>query len=255
MAQHGDWAQENWYLPYERFQGSWIHNWEPRTKTASLFLFVFGLVVLESLPAVILGWGSVVAVAASLRLPAKVLWQRVKWVLPFVLFVFAGLVMGRGLDYLEDSLYLGTVVSVKALASIMALFVVVSSLSVEGFLQSLAQLRLPGPVIWVVFLAYRYLFAFREMMENMQRALVARGFHPGLDRRSLATLGTMTGVLFVKALDRSDAVYMAMLARGFDGNRVSPVEKARVPGVGDWAKVLAVVGVVLFLFWVDRGVV
>ncbi|KPL83716.1 hypothetical protein SE15_00085 [Thermanaerothrix daxensis] len=92
-----------------------------------------------------------------------------------------------------------------------------------ALLGALRNLGVPQPLVTTAGLALRYLSNLGEMAQALLRARTARSTElPG--RRaggSLAwrarTTGGMAGNLILRALDRSERIYGAMLARGFDG--------------------------------------
>ena len=97
--------------------------------------------------------------------------------------------------------------------------------------------RVPRLMVAIFGLMWRYLFVLVDEALRLLRARVARssntGF-PGLRTGgSLAwraqTAGGMAGNLFMRSLERSDRIYAAMLARGYDGEiRAVPLPKLEV---------------------------
>ena len=88
---------------------------------------------------------------------------------------------------------------------------------------ALRSMRLPAILVSIVSFMYRYLAVIGEEAGRMRRAT---GLPLGLGGRSrrecrLARQGhgrRMVGSLFVRSYERSERVYAAMLARGFDGH-------------------------------------
>ncbi len=233
---------------------SWVHSWDVRFKIFSLFAFVLGVILLESLVLVLVSLGMVLLVLFSAGIPFIYLFNRVKWIIPFMLFILAGLVLGRGTEHLGDSLYLGGLVGLKALTSLSATFLVMGTQPLNEFLKGLSGLRLPPALVSVLFLSYRYIFLFREVFRDTWRALLSRGFKHELSRQSLKVYGELTGAMFVKALDRSEIVLKSMEARGFDGSL-----PLGTPGEGkfkatDIVKTAGVIAVALILLYTDRSV-
>jgi cobalt/nickel transport system permease protein len=97
--------------------------------------------------------------------------------------------------------------------------------------------RVPRLMVTIFGLMWRYLFVLADEALRLLRARAARssntGF-PGLRAGgSLAwraqTAGGMAGNLFMRSLERSDRIYAAMLARGYDGEiRAVPLPKLEV---------------------------
>jgi cobalt/nickel transport system permease protein len=69
---------------------------------------------------------------------------------------------------------------------------------------------------------YRYLFVLADEARRMLQAREARSGAPdGRGGGSVAwraqVTGSMAGTLFLRSYERSERIYMAMLARGYDG--------------------------------------
>jgi cobalt/nickel transport system permease protein len=89
-------------------------------------------------------------------------------------------------------------------------------------LWALGALRLPQALIGTIGFMYRYLFVLADESLRMRRARSARsGAWRGPRKPSIGwqgrVAGNMVGSLFLRALERSERVYSAMLARGYDG--------------------------------------
>jgi cobalt/nickel transport system permease protein len=63
---------------------------------------------------------------------------------------------------------------------------------------------------------YRYIFVFQDEALRMKRARDARS-REGNVFWHINSLGSIIGSLFIRAYERGERVYKAMLARGFDG--------------------------------------
>ena len=85
-----------------------------------------------------------------------------------------------------------------------------------GVLRGLEALRTPRLLVLIAAFMYRYLFVIVEEVGRMRAALAARGYQP---RNALqaAALGRVATALFLRTYSRGERVYVAMLARGYDG--------------------------------------
>ena len=230
---------------------SWIHTWDTRTKTIAMVIFIFGIISIDKLNVILLAFSLVMIAALSTRIPPSFMWRRVKWVFPFLIFIFGGLLLGRGFENFQDSLYFASVVSLKALTSILATIMVLGSQSLEEFFKGLSELKVPQTIISVLFLSYRYIFLYQEVFNNTYKALLSRGFENKFSLHTLRVYGEIIGALFVKALDRSGIVFKSMEARGFDGSIpvVSNFDKLQIKDVLKTVAVIMVTAVLLSLDW------
>jgi len=91
-----------------------------------------------------------------------------------------------------------------------------------NILWALGSLKIPHVLVSTIGFMYRYLFVMADEMTRMMRARASRSARiPGTPRRSVLwqgkVAGAMIGSLFLRALERSERVYAAMLSRGYDG--------------------------------------
>lgn len=105
--------------------------------------------------------------------------------------------------------------------AVQAAILLTSTTPPESIFWSLRALRAPAILVAVVGFAYRYLSLLMGEARRMLRARSARsarqpGRHPSLVWQGQVA-GAMAGSLFVRSLERSERVYVAMLARGYDG--------------------------------------
>ncbi len=122
---------------------------------------------------------------------------------------------GEGLEFFAS-------VFIKSWASVTAAVLLTSTTPPLSLLSALRALKLPEILVAVVMLMYRYLFVLVEEAQSMLRARSARSARvgPGSGGSLIwraRSAGGMAGSLFIRTLDRSERIYMAMLARGYDG--------------------------------------
>lgn len=231
---------------------SWLHRWEPRLKLGAGLLFVVGVVSLTSLPAAAAALGLALPAALSARLPARFLVGRLLWLAPFLALMTLTLALGSGWPPSIDGLKFAALVSLKAVTALTVMTTLLGTQTMQASLSTFANLRLPHLPVLALFLAYRYLFLFRDEMKRARMCLAARAFRPGPNRHSLRAAGELTGTRLLGALDRSERVYRAMSARGFNGRL--PVEQSREVTSGDLYKGLVALVTVAALMVLDRGI-
>jgi cobalt/nickel transport system permease protein len=111
-------------------------------------------------------------------------------------------------------------------------------------------LYVPGVLVQVAQLAYRYAFLLFDEARRVRVALRTRGFRPRTTAHTYRTLGHVAGAVLVRGGDRAETVAAAMRARGFDGTyrtltpfRTTPADVAGL--------LLAVVAATALVAW-DR---
>lgn len=103
-----------------------------------------------------------------------------------------------------------------ALASISCLYVLSLNTPMTEILEVLKKLHVPGILIELMLLTYRFIFILLEEGEAVLTAQKARLGNRDI-KTSVRSFGQMASVLFIRALKRSDALYNAMESRCYDG--------------------------------------
>lgn len=111
----------------------------------------------------------------------------------------------------------------KSWLSVQAAMLLTATTHFTAMLFALRALRLPAVMVAILSFAYRYLFIMVDEAQRMLRARECRAAAlPGRPAGGsipwrAAVVGRMVGTLFLRAYERSERIYVAMLARGFDG--------------------------------------
>ncbi len=205
-------------------QDTLVHRMDPRAKVVTTLAFVvtvvsFGKYEVSALFPFVLYPSVLVSVG---RLPTGYLLGKLVLVSPFALFVG---VFNPLLDR-EVVLHVGSIgVSggwVSFASIMMRFFLTVGAaltlLATTGFNSicvALRQLKVPSVLVVQLLLLYRYIFVLAEEAVRMMRAYSLRAVRS--TRPPLRVYGSLVGLLLLRALDRAQRIYVAMLCRGFDG--------------------------------------
>jgi cobalt/nickel transport system permease protein len=114
-------------------------------------------------------------------------------------------------------LHAALLLSVKALALLTLVLVLLATAPLDATLKAAHALRLPGLLVQLAMLAYRYIFVVADELARLRVALRVRGYRNRASRHSYHTIGTVTGTLLVRSAERAERVEQAMRCRGFDG--------------------------------------
>ena len=113
---------------------------------------------------------------------------------------------------------------IRSWLSVQAAILLVGVTRFPDLIHAFEHLRVPSILTTIVAFLYRYLFVLTDQVMRLLRARQSRsaaapGRNPG---GSLAwrgrVAGNMAGQLFLRSYERSDRIYNAMLARGYDGH-------------------------------------
>ena len=202
-----------------------LARWDARWKLAAVLLAACGVAAVDHLApaAVALALGLVLLAVA--KLPAR--WLRGRLILfalaalPFLLvlpFTLSGDGWDAGpLHISERGLIAGAAVFCRGLAVGCFALVLVGTAPLHHTLAAAHKLKVPGLLVQVTLLAYRYTFLLAEEMKRLRIAMRTRGYRVRATRHGYRALGHATGALLVRGADRADSVAAAMRCRGFDG--------------------------------------
>jgi cobalt/nickel transport system permease protein len=166
--------------------------------------------------------GIVLCFYAVSGLPWRYLIVRLAAMLPFLLLLAAAYPLSLGL---EAGWVLAARLLVRSLVSLATMITLVATTPFHRLLVALAQLGVPQMLLSILAFMYRYMFVLADELEKMRRAKLARTFYPSV-WNEVRLMGTFVGMLFVRAFERAERVYAAMLARGWTGKM--PAEDDRL---------------------------
>ncbi len=212
------------------------HRLDPRVKLALTLAFVLcvSLTPAGAWPVYVLLLALVLSASILAELgPAFVL--RRAWVaLPFALAALPLLVTVEGTPLFSIPLgpWLLSVstaglerfvsIALKSWLSVQMAILLTASTTLPDLLVAMRALRLPRLLVAILGLMWRYLAVLGDEAMRMIRARESRSGSRG--ERSGGTLrwragvtGAMAGSLFLRGYERSERIYSAMLARGYDG--------------------------------------
>jgi cobalt/nickel transport system permease protein len=212
-------------LKYRTIPDSPVARWDARWKLAAVLIAAGGVAVLTRPAPAAVALAVALGLLAAARLPRR--WVRLRLgglalaTLPFVA-VLPFTLDGPGwelwrLHFSWRGLEVGAAVALRCLAIGAFALVLVGTTPMHHTLAAAHRLWLPGLLVQIAALAYRYSFLLADELKRLRTALRVRGFRAKTDRHSYRTLGHVTGALLVRGADRADHVAAAMRCRGFDG--------------------------------------
>ncbi len=187
-----------------------LARWDARWKLAALVLALTAAASLQQLGAAAGACAVALGLAALGRIPGVVVLGRVGLLLLAVapLLIFVPFTAG---------LAEAAVLALRVLAVGLLALVLTRTAPLARTFAAAHALRVPGVLVQVAQLAYRYTFLFAAEARRTRVALRSRGFQMRTDRRTYQTLGYAVGSLLVRSGDRAERVADAMRCRGFDG--------------------------------------
>ncbi|MHA1265596.1 MAG: cobalt ECF transporter T component CbiQ [Candidatus Helarchaeota archaeon] len=105
--------------------------------------------------------------------------------------------------------------------SILAILTLIFTTPFANLIHAMKHVRVPRTILILFSLTYRYIFLFIDELIQMLRAKESRTFRKFGFRFRFRTLGQVFGTLLIRSIDKSERVYWAMLARGYNGDLVT----------------------------------
>ena len=132
------------------------------------------------------------------------------------IFIWSIPIGNTWLGVTQVGLYKGVKLFLRVLGSVACLYFLSLTTPMVDILSFLQRLKLPQLLVEMMSLIYRFIFVLLDTANTIVIAQDSR-----LGYRNLATgfrsLGSMAANLFIRAYKRSNAIYISLEARGYDG--------------------------------------
>ncbi len=161
------------------------------------------------------------------------------------------IIYGPGVRMSPLGLERALVILGKGLAILILMTSLLTTATLPVTLQAARALRVPGLLIQLVLLTYRYVFVLADEFVRLRTALRVRGFRNRATVHSYRTVGQVAGTLVVRGHERAERVAQAMRCRGFAGEFQS-LQEFRA-SVSDYLFLAALLGIALALLIGDLG--
>ncbi|MFI6132496.1 cobalt ECF transporter T component CbiQ [Micromonospora sp. NPDC051141] len=226
-----------------RESGSPVHRLPPEVKITAMVLFTVAVVATPREAYWAFGGYAllVVAVAALARVGPRWLLGRALIELPFVLFAFALPFLGTGervgvagLSLSVDGLHGAFNILAKGTLGVLASLLLAATTTTRDLILGLDRLRCPQILTQIATFMLRYLEVLVGEARRMRLARVSRGDDPRF-LWQLRGFAAGVGALFLRAFERGERVYLAMVSRGYTGRMPAVWQGAGAATAGQWA--------------------
>ena len=250
--------------PY-RPRPSPVHRLDPRVKfvLAVVFIFTVTLMPIGAWPIYILLFSIALSIEILSELGVSYVLKRSALAIPFVLAALPLIFTVKGSPLFSIALGNWTLsasqaglerfasIAFKSWISVQAAIVLAASTPFPDLLAAMRGVGVPRLLVAIFGLMWRYLFVLVDEALRLIRARAARSGHSGqpgarpggslIWRARVA--GGMAGNLFLRAFERSERIYNAMLSRGYNGE----VRALPLPGVSRLGWLTLAGGLALFI--------
>ncbi|SCL29120.1 cobalt/nickel transport system permease protein [Micromonospora nigra] len=219
-----------------------VHRLPPEVKITAMVVFTVAVVATPREAFWAFGAYAllVACVAALARVRPGWLLTRTAIELPFVLFAFAlpfvatgqrVEVLGVGLSV--EGLYGAWNIVAKGTFGVWASLLLAATTTTRDLVVGLDRLRCPQILTQIATFMLRYLDVLIGETRRMRVARISRGDDPRF-LWQLRGFAAGVGALFLRAFERGERVYLAMLARGYTGRMPAVWQGAGAATAGQW---------------------
>lgn len=121
----------------------------------------------------------------------------------------------NGIELNFQGIELAEKLSLRTHLLLISLWLFLWNINDAVLVQAIGKLPLPEKLIQLFVLTVRYIALLGELRQKMNIAMRARGFRPGLNRRTLYVTAQSVALLLIHALLKAETAQMALKCRGF----------------------------------------
>lgn len=227
------------FSPFDLYRAgdSILHGLDPRIKLALTLAFILSvsLTPVGAWPIYVLLLALALSASVASELGLGFVTRRSALALPFVLAAFPVIFTVKGAPLASIQLGAWTLtltqpgverfvsVALKSWLSVQMAILLTATTSLPDLLLAMRSMGLPRLLVAVLGLMWRYLAVLVDEALRMMRARESRsgsweGRGGGTVPWRARVTGAMAGTLFLRGYERSERIYNAMLARGYDGS-------------------------------------
>ena len=218
-----------------------VHRMAPEVKIAAMVLFTIVVVVTprEEFWA-FAGYTVLIAiVAAFARMRPGWLLKRSLIEVPFIILAVVLPFLGDGqrvtwlgLSLTVEGLYGAWNIIIKGTLGVLASLLLAATTTSRDLIIGLDRLHCPQVITQIATFMLRYLEVISGEARRMRIARVSRGYDPRF-LWQVKAFAVGVGSLFLRAFERGERVYLAMVSRGYTGRLPAPAESDA--GVLQWS--------------------
>jgi len=190
-----------------------VSRLKPKIKVISYFTILILIVFSPArYPLLFLFYSAVVAALILIsKVPLWFLLKRMSQVIPFILIISLSSL------FREDAgrYFLGC--TIKSLLAVSLTLILSSTTKFTDLLEALGRLRIPPIFIQILSFMYRYSFVLEDEFLRTMRAYESRSMGKRNYYRRVGVFSNIIGTIFIHTYERAERIYLAMCARGYDG--------------------------------------
>ena len=199
----------------------------------------------------VLGLASIVCCGISVQQYLKLLTIPTAFLLIGTITVMIVPTSGASYGITKTSFNTGVLLIVKSLGAVSCMYFISLNTTMTDMAHGLKSMRTPPLLISLITLVYRYIFIVLEEASRMQIAQSSR-LGDACFYSKLRAAGQLFGALFVRCMQKGDAMYNALASRGYENN-IPILTRPYLPSAKLWMSSAAFSCALIFLsLWEKR---
>ncbi len=204
---------------------------DPRVKLCSITAFILSAVAVRTATPLVILFAAIVALCIVSKIPVKFFFLRTTIFIP----VFAAVIalplpfitpgtplvkVGYGglvAEITMEGIYRAMQFTLRVWVCVASLILLVLTTRFSKLVHVMEKLRFPWVLVTMTAVTYRFIFLFVNEAYRMALAKESRTVTRERRRQALKSLANMIATLFIRAHERGERVYLAMIARGYTG--------------------------------------
>lgn len=233
---------------FERYQavGGALQRIDPRVKLVSLITLVVMAVLVRAIAPLVILFATVTLLSVVSRIPLKFFLYRATFFIPIFAavialplpFITTGTMLatisyyGYSLTVTAEGIYKAVLFTFRIWVCVAAMTLLVLTTRFSVIISAMERLRFPKVFILMLAVTYRFIHVFLDEAYRILLARESRVVGREGRRQILRSLAHIVGALFIRAYERGERVYGAMVARGYTGE-ARYIDEMRCTR-GDW---------------------
>ncbi|MCK9152182.1 cobalt ECF transporter T component CbiQ [Methanobacterium alcaliphilum] len=230
------------HIERESTRGSSLHKIDGRIKIIITFLIIIFAVNTTDLRILLIMEAYLLILILISKISLTYALKRLILILPFGGFVAIFQPFIRpgdiiwtgplGLTITEQGIIFGALLLAKITVCVTTIIFLSSSTSMQDLIGSARKLGIPHEFAMLLNLTVRYLFFFYDQLERIRRAQTSRCFDIWNKKTSykwrVQKVGETITMMFLRAYEQGESVYLSMLSRGYTANAHSYTLKSEI---------------------------
>ncbi|MGL6299048.1 MAG: cobalt ECF transporter T component CbiQ [Methanobacteriaceae archaeon] len=226
----------------ESMKDSVLHRIDGRIKLIITLVIVIFAVITKEVSMLLLLESYLIILVLISKISISYFLKRVAIILPFgglialfQLFFVEGTVvyiLPFGITITSQGIQFAILILSRLIVCLSGITLLASISSIQNIINSMRKLGFPKEMGMLMSMTIRYLFVFFEVLSHIRKAQSSRGFNIKNGKISylwrLKQIGYTVAMIFLKAFEQGERVYLSMLSRSYSGEATEYHQKDQI---------------------------